>query len=275
MIRFLLAITTLAAAFAATADRSAFAQTSRGGFGRSAEMWCGDNASQDRAVHCEVREATIPGVSPLDIDAGRNGGISVRGWDRGDVSIRAKVVASADTDAEARRIAAAVRVDTAGGRVRAEGPDTAGDEHWAVSFEVQVPRTANLTLNTHNGGIAIEQFHGTAEFRALNGGVTLIDVAGDIHGATTNGGLNIDLRGTAWDGAGLNVETRNGGIRFGVPANYSAELETGTTNGRVRVDFPVVVQGSVGRHFTATLGAGGAKLRAITTNGGVTIHQTP
>ena len=138
-----------------------------------------------------------------------------------------------------------------------------------------VPRTAILTLNTHNGGISIDQFRGTAEFRAQNGGVSLTDVAGDIRGATTNGGVTIDLRGNQWDGAGLNVETHNGGIRLALPANYSAELETGTTNGRVAIDFPVTVQGRLGRHFTTTLGAGGARLRAITTNGGVTIHQAP
>jgi hypothetical protein len=271
MLRALLVTTTLAAVIAAPA----LAQQRSPRFGRSADDWCSGSSNQDRAVHCEVREATIPGVSPLDIDAGRNGGISVRGWDRGDVFVRAKIVAYGDTDADARRVAAAVRVDSAGGRVRADGPETTGDEHWSVSFEVQVPRTASLTLNTHNGGIVIEQFRGMAEFHAQNGGVMLNDVAGDIHGATTNGGLNIDLHGTQWDGAGLNVETRNGGIRLQLPANYSAELETGTTNGRVAIDFPITVQGSVGRHFTTTLGAGGAKLRAITTNGGVTIHQTP
>src|SRR5438067_935707 len=97
----------------------------------------------------------------------------------------------------------------------------------------------------------------------------------EVRGATTNGGVTIDLKGNQWDGAGLNVETHNGGIRLALPANYSAELETGTTNGRVAIDFPVTVQGRIGRHFTTTLGAGGAKLRAITTNGGVTIHQAP
>src|SRR5207248_7735761 len=130
----------------------------------------------------------------------RNGGIAVRGWDRTDVLVRAKVVAYADTDAAAEQVAAGVRIDTAGGRVRADGPDTTDDSHWSVSFEAQVPRTAVLTLNAHNGGISIEQFRGTAEFRALNGGVSLTDVAGDIRGATPNGGLTIDLPGTQWDG---------------------------------------------------------------------------
>ena len=52
---------------------------------------------------------------------------------------------------------------------------------------------------------------------------------------------------------------------------YSAELEAGTVNGRIRIDFPVTVQGEIGRSLTTTLGAGGATIRAKTRNGGVRI----
>jgi hypothetical protein len=33
------------------------------------------------------------------------------------------------------------------------------------------------------------------------------------------------------------------------------------------------VQGSIGRRLTTQLGNGGATIRAVTTNGGVTIHR--
>jgi hypothetical protein len=250
----------------------ALAQPRQQGFGRSNAAWCNDGGSGDRASFCEVREETVSGVNPLDVDAGRNGGIRVRGWDRGDVLVRAKVVGYADTDAEARRIVSGVRIVTTGGSVRADGPD-GGASGWSVSFEMQVPRTALLTLNTNNGGISIEDFHGTAKFRAHNGGVTLDNVSGDIRGETTNGGVTIDLAGDRWDGAGLDVETRNGGIRMSLPEHYSAALEAGTTNGRVSIDFPVTMQGSFRKQLNTTLGAGGATIRAITTNGGVTIRR--
>src|SRR4051794_39727626 len=132
---------------------------------RSSPLSCGDgNYDNDRAVHCEIREDTIGGANPLDVDAGRNGGIRVRGWDRGDVQVRSRVQANADTDAEARRIVAGVRIDTAGGRIRADGPDA----NWSVSFEINVPRTAMLTLTTNNGGISIDEFRGSAKFHARN-----------------------------------------------------------------------------------------------------------
>lgn len=266
MLRTVIATMTLATALAA----AAVAQSRTQGFGRAGTAWCNDGGNGDRASYCEVREETVPGVNPLDVDAGRNGGIRVRGWDRGDVLVRARIVGYADSDAEARRIVSGVRVVTAGGSVRAEGPD---DGRWSASFEIQVPRTALLTLNTNNGGISIEDFHGTAKFRAHNGGVTLDNVSGDIRGETTNGGVTIDLAGDRWDGAGLDVETRNGGIRMSVPEHYSADLEAGTTNGRVSIDFPITVQGTFRKQLNTTLGAGGARIRAITTNGGVSIRR--
>ena len=178
---------------------------------------CDDSWNNRRASFCEVRENTIGGANPIDVDASPNGGIVVRGWDRGDVLVRSKVRAYADTDADARRLVSGVRIDTLGGRVRADGPASTGDEHWSVSFELSVPRTAMLTLNTKNGGIAIEDFAGTAKFHAVNGGVTLNNVNGDVRGETTNGGLSIDLRGDHGDGAGLDVETHNGGVKLTVP----------------------------------------------------------
>jgi putative adhesin len=249
------------------------AQSRNQGFGRSSGTRCDDSWNDRRASHCEIREETISGLNPLDIDAGQNGGIRVRGWDRTDVLVRAKIVAQADTDAEARRLVAGVRVDNAGGRVRAEGPDNGRRESWSVSFDLQVPRAAILTLNTKNGGISIDDFRGVARFRAVNGGVSLSNIGGDVRGETTNGGLNLGLGGDRWDGPGLDVETSNGGIRMTLPAHYSATLETGTINGGVNIDFPIAVQGTIGRHITTTLGAGGAKVRAMTTNGGVTVRR--
>jgi len=236
-----------------------------------------DDGWGDRASYCEVREATIPAVNPLEIDARPNGGIRVRGWDSNEALVRSRVVGHADTEADARRIVSAVRIVTAGGTVHAEGPDRGHWEQWQVSYELQVPRTAMLTLNTTNGGITVDDFRGAATIHVTNGGVTLRNVGGDIRGETTNGGVTVDLAGDRWDGAGLDVQTHNGGIRIAMPKDYSAALEVGTTHGRVSIDFPVTVQGDIsrtlGRHLETVLGSGGARIRAITTNGGVTIRQ--
>ncbi len=210
-------------------------------FGRSNDDWCRDAGDSDRATVCEVRESAIGAAGTIEIDAGRNGGISVRGWDRGDAVVRARVVAHGASDADARRIASEVRIDTIGTGVKTAGPELDGDrdEGWSVSYEVSVPKHATISLTANNGGIVIEDFGGAASFQTRNGGVSLRDVAGDIHGGTTNGGVTVELAGDRWDGSGLDVTTRNGGINIRLPEHYSAELEVGTPHGRLNVGVPI------------------------------------
>ena len=106
----------------------------------------------------------------------------------------------------------------------------------------------------------------------MNGGVTIDSAAGSLHGRTTNGGVDVSLRGASWEGEGLDVETTNGGVRVTMPSDYSARLVTGTVNGGMQVDFPVTVQGRIDRRLDVTLGQGGPTVRAVTTNGGVVIR---
>ena len=254
---------------------AAVSLTTTAGTAQSRYDDCNDGGRSRQARYCEVRESTMPGVNPIDVDASPNGGISIRGWDRAEAHVRARIQTYADTMAEAQALASAVRIEATGTIVRSDGPsqDRDNGRNWSVSFEIQVPRTAMITLHTVNGGISIQDFRGTAKFTTRNGGVTLADVGGDIKGETSNGGLTVDLRGDRWDGAGLDVETHNGGVKVSVPENYSAVLETSTVNGRVSIDFPVTVSGSIGRQLTTTLGSGGAKIKATTVNGGVTIRR--
>src|SRR6266404_7154108 len=101
----------LTATIAIALGTALFGQSRDRGFGRSTSDWCDDQGYRDRAVQCDVREDTIGGANPIEIDAGRNGGIRVRGWDRGDVLVRSRIVALADSDAEARRIVSGIRIE--------------------------------------------------------------------------------------------------------------------------------------------------------------------
>jgi len=234
--------------------------------------WCDEDwGGRDTDRYCMALEADFSDPGRMVIDGGMNGGVHVEGWARDRVEVRAKVWANARTEDRAEEIASAVEVRMDGGRLSADGPDTGRRESWGVSWEVMVPASTDLDIETHNGGVVVMDVRGDIRFEALNGGVSLTGVAGDVVGRTTNGGLNIELDGNNWSGEGLDVETTNGGIKLLVPANYSAELETGTVNGGIDVDFPVTVQGRIGRRLSATLGEGGPLIRAVTTNGGVHI----
>ena len=242
---------------------------------RAGALDCNDDWSGNRlATHCEIKEQTLAATKgTLSVDARENGGIRIKGWDRSDVLVRARVHSAAPTQSEADSLATQVRVETANSKIHAEGPRRRQDYYWDVSYEIFVPRQSDLSLETYNGGIGISDVRGRIEFTAVNGGIHLQGLGGRVRGSTTNGGLHIELDGDRWDGEELDVETTNGGIQMSVPENYSARLETGTVNGSLHVDFPVTMQGRISKEVNVVLGSGGATVRALTTNGGVKINR--
>jgi DUF4097 and DUF4098 domain-containing protein YvlB len=263
----------LLSVIACFAGTSTFAQRERSE--RDAkELTCNENGDRGRPQNCVIKEQTIPASGgTITVDGKKNGGVSVKGWDRGEIFVRAKIQTWGETETEAQALTGLIQIETGGGRIHAEGPSTSGERGWSVSFEVFVPRNSNLTLKTHNGGVSIADVRGQIEFDALNGGVSLKRLAGSVKGHTVNGGLSIELTGNRWDGEGLNVKTTNGGVSMSIPENYSARLETSTVNGGMKIDFPITVQGKIEREISTDIGSGGTTIRATTTNGGVTVKR--
>jgi len=235
---------------------------------------CDRSWNSDRARFCEVRNYTIAPTEKISVDGRENGGVTFYGWDKREIKVVARIETSADDDATANALAKQIRVLTDGGRIRSEGPEEyRRHTSWSVSYDVYVPTGTNLEAVTENGGIAVEGVRGQMSFEATNGGIHLTDIGGDVHARTTNGGVVADLAGTSWQGRGLDLRTTNGGATVYVPRGYNAQLETGTTNGGMRVDFPITVRGSLSRRISTQLGSGGPLVRVVTTNGGVHIAE--
>src|SRR5262249_41597339 len=219
---------------------------------RDTQLTCNNisrEISRERALSCEVRQTTIGPSGRLDIEPGRNGGIAVKGWAQNSVPIRARLEAWAENDSEARNIASQIRVETAGGQIRATGPDFDGflrsDRYrsWAVSLGIFTPWNTDLTMESHNGGITNSDICVQIDFQSHNGGASLARVAGDVKGETHNGEINVELNGNTWEGRQLELSTHNGGVTLLLPASYSASLETESNRGRLDSDFPVTVRG--------------------------------
>ncbi len=227
--------------------------------------------------HCEVRPVKMAGGGPLHVDVRPNGGASVAGWDQAAIEGSARIQVQADNEAEAREIAGRIVIDTGTGTLRADGPRTGDGRSWSVSFVLSAPRYTDLQIDAVNGPVAITGIHGQIRATTTNGPLSLKDLGGDVRARATNGPLKIVLTGTSWDGVGLDAETRNGPVSIAVPDGYSAQLQVGTVNGPFRLGIPVTLQGKLPsgrvRSIDAPIGAGGAPVRAMTTNGPVTVGK--
>ncbi len=228
----------------------------------------------DRARHCEIREQSLPSIGRLSVDAGQNGGATVKGWLRGDVLVRARVEASGETEAAAAIMASRVSIDGSGGQVRAIGPESVNNSWWSVSYEIFVPQVTDLTLKTNNGGITIADVRGQIHFDANNGGVHLKRVVGDVSGATNNGGIQVELTGAIWDGRQMELSTHNGGVTVAMPSHYSARIQAETGMGRIQSDFPTPQDGNEKlRRLDFSVGSGGPPIHITTGNGSIRLKR--
>ena len=237
------------------------------------------NRRDERVKHCEIREDSLraPGGT-ITVDPGQNGGVAIRGWDKDSIYIRAQIQTYGRSVDAAAAIARQVRIVVSGSTIGVEGPDRGDWEHspsWSVSFEVYVPRRSNLDLETENGPLSVREVVGTMDLEARNGPIALRGVGGTVRARAQNGPLTVSLTGARWEGEGLDAETVNGPVDLSVPEGYSAQLETGTRNGPMSVDFPITVtiQGRISHRINTTLGSGGARVRVVTTNGPLSIRR--
>ncbi|HEX2210475.1 MAG TPA: hypothetical protein VHG93_22540 [Longimicrobium sp.] len=238
-----------------------------------------NHQGENRRVHCEVRETRIPARGALRVDAGQNGGVSVRAWDGRDVLVRARVQTHARTEEDARELARGIRVNTSG-TISSSGPESSGrNRGWAVSYEILVPARTNLDAETHNGPISVHGLSGDIEVRAVNGPISLNELAGDVQARAQNGPITVNLSGRRWNGEGLDAETVNGPITVRMPRGYAAHLESGTVHGPINAPRGIRPERRNGNRWApggrinTDINGGGPTIRVVTTNGPVNIQE--
>src|SRR6185436_14814694 len=112
---------------------------------------CNDGWNNQRLVnHCEMKEQTIA-ASDISVDGRMNGGVSIKGWERNEVLVRARVQTAATSQAAAEELARQIKIETGGAKIFATGPDNQKDAWWSVSYEIFVPVRSNVSVKTHNG----------------------------------------------------------------------------------------------------------------------------
>lgn len=142
----------------------------------------------------------------------------------------------------------------------------------SVRFTVQVPGDAKVVSGTVNGAVRIEGTTGDIRANTVNGSVSAHSNGGRVEARSVNG--NISVRTNPRSSADVQYTTVNGSITLELPENASAELDLSTVNGSVSTEFPVTVQGRLSpRRIRASLGSGGALIKASTVNGSVKLRK--
>jgi DUF4097 and DUF4098 domain-containing protein YvlB len=150
----------------------------------------------------------------------------------------------------------------------------------------------NLELATVDGGLKATRCAGRIQAESVDGEVRLYQVKGDVSAHTVDGDLAIDgtleaLAAKSTDGSievraqpgsqvsrEWSIQTTDGDITLGVPEGLAADVEINTSDGRIKVDHPLTVGGSISeRRLEGKLYGGGRLLRLRSSDGNVSITR--
>ncbi len=158
-----------------------------------------------------------------------------------------------------------------------------------VSYEVHMPPTLKLEVETHNGGVHVEGILADCRLETHNGPIRADDVSREKLSATTHNG-EVDVR-TAAEHVNLathngavtayltsslelsgEISTHNGSVSVEVGPDASAELTLNTQNGRASAEGLTLADEKKGRNWlSGRLGMGGKKLDLSSHNGSVVV----
>jgi hypothetical protein len=141
-----------------------------------------------------------------------------------------------------------------------------------VRYEVTVPRTMNVDVETVNGSIHVSGINGKHELETTNGKIEVARCSGSLDAETTNGAISAELTSVAKNQP-LSFETTNGRIEVTLPANLAVDVDAGTTNGSIHSDLPVSTTRISKNSLRGAINGGGTALRMRTTNGGIDIKS--
>ncbi len=148
-----------------------------------------------------------------------------------------------------------------------------------------------ITLKSIQGEVTVQKAKGRIEVRAVNEGMRLSDISGDLSAETTNGSIildridsgnvdlyavngNISFDGPIKDKGLYRLTTHNGLVAMAVPEKANVTMTVRTYNGGFKSTFQV--PGDTGerrKRFTMTLGNGSAHVELESFGGTISLRR--
>lgn len=153
--------------------------------------------STPRSKYEKTVELSKPMPEGTLFSAGSNDGwITITGDDVTECSVTATIIARAESDEKAQKIAeeSNVKLEKFGSRMtlKLEKPVLRNNESVDIRFTAIVPKTCDLEINTDDGDITIENINGDIEIKTDDGKVNISQIDGDIIAGSDDGSITID-----------------------------------------------------------------------------------
>lgn len=163
-----------------------------------------------------------------------------------------------------------------------------GSNYTKVAFDIKVPKSYNLDVDTAGGSIKIQDLNGRVEANTSGGSIKLGRIDGIVDVNTSGGSIKVDeVTGTirAHTSGGSvkatiskqptgdsKLTTSGGSIKVYLAEDIAVDLSARTSGGRVKSDFDVNGETSK-RSIRGAINGGGPKLTLKTSGGSVKVMK--
>lgn len=172
-----------------------------------------------------------------------DGSITVEGWPRSEVEIRAEIELRAGTEADLDRLAAVnnfvldedlnhLRVLTVGThdkafmRARAKKfPKTLLGLPWKINYRIRVPASTDLEINAGRGAISLAGVEGHIRISATESETNLKLSGGVLAATIATGKVNLIIPSRGWRGGGADIRVAVGDVTLELPAGFNGDLD--------------------------------------------------
>ncbi len=209
----------------------------------------GRSGDEPRRIERETKSFPVSGVPRVRVET-FDGPITVRAWDKPEVSYTAVKRAADDQEMRGVRLKAtqndsqitiSAEFDKNFSRevVKRDDRMVAFNSGASVELEIYVPRNASLKVSSGDGRLRVEGVSGDIDLHTGDGPIDVSDAGGTLRINTGDGQIRIsDFDGTAEARTGdgritldgrfgqLNAETGDGSISLAMPADANATIET-------------------------------------------------
>ena len=237
-----------------------------------------------------TRTYQVNGVPDLKIFSS-DAGVDIQTWDKDSIEVRV-ITENVKINQDGLR----VTDHQSGNEVTIEVREPHGFFHFGIGWKrervsVNVPRKANLHIQTGDGHIRVIGVTGNFDLHAGDGHIEADGVSGNLRGQAGDGRIHVNGRFdqldlTTGDGSieatvlpgshianSWTLHTGDGRLNVRLPANFAANLDMHTGDGHITLGLPVTVSGRTGsKTIRGTLNGGGGLLTLRSGDGSIHLN---
>lgn len=171
---------------------------------------------------------------------------------------------------DAASIRGRAELHSSGGRIEIADVDGDVDAHTSGGRIEADGVRGNARLDTSGGAISARRIDGNLVAETSGGGIDIEEVGGTVEAHTSGGPVR--ARFSPGNGSGGSLSSSGGGITAIVDPAASLDVDAHTSGGRVTVDLPITVRGSMQRNSVrGSLNGGGPLLKLRSSGGSVRV----